>query len=102
MKKCLMKCINTSSVLYLLIAIRTCGETTDFKLLESEYRPITGLILRPTPNCFGVAEELGDGKFSKVFKASDKGPEPIVFALNVILHIVSHRHAHLLILFLKQ
>lgn len=70
--------------LYLLNAIRTCGETKDFKLLESEYRRVTGLILRPTPNCFDVVEELGDGNFSKVFKVTDKSPERNIFAMKVI------------------
>ena len=70
--------------LFLLRALKACGDTKDIKILEIEYNRLTNLILRPTPNHFEVINDLlGDGNFSKVFKVSSKTPDRTVYAMKV-------------------
>jgi tetratricopeptide (TPR) repeat protein len=53
----------------LLAAFKICGETKSLKELEAEYFAQSRTYLRPNPNDFEVKEELGDGNFSKIYKA---------------------------------
>lgn len=70
--------------LFLLRALKACGDTKDIKILEIEYNRLTNLILRPTPNHFEVINDLlGDGNFSKVFKVSSKSSDRTVYAMKV-------------------
>ena len=58
--------------LYLLRAFQECGETADFKNLETEVTKLSGIPARPRPNHFEVLEELGSGNFSTIYKCSLK------------------------------
>ena len=69
--------------LYLLRAFQECGETADFKKLESEISKQWGMPVRPRPNHFEVLEELGSGNFSKIYKCSLKSTGK-VYSLKVI------------------
>jgi serine/threonine protein kinase len=72
---------------HLLIACKDCGSAADgnkqFKELENELNKIYGTPLRPKPSDFEIMEELGDGNFSKIYKAelkSNRNP----YAIKVI------------------
>jgi tetratricopeptide (TPR) repeat protein len=67
----------------LLRALKECGETPDFKLLEKELTASSGIPVRPRSNDFDVLEELGSGNFSKIYKCSLKATGR-VYSLKVI------------------
>lgn len=87
--------------LALLNAIKECGESKELKSLEEELMTRTGIPLRPKSTDFEIVGELGDGNFSKVYKARHKSTDR-VFAIKVtychvctrIVH-VGATHAHL-------
>jgi tetratricopeptide (TPR) repeat protein len=56
----------------LLLALKECGETKDLKSLESLIFVRTHIALRPKSTDFEIVDELGDGNFSKVYKACHK------------------------------
>jgi tetratricopeptide (TPR) repeat protein len=56
----------------LLLALKECGETKDLKALESLIFVRTHIALRPKSTDFEIVDELGDGNFSKVYKACHK------------------------------
>ncbi len=56
----------------LLSALKECGETKDLKSLEELIFTRTHIALRPKSTDFEIVEELGDGNFSKVYKACHK------------------------------
>jgi tetratricopeptide (TPR) repeat protein len=60
-----------------------CGEKAPLRALESEYFTLCQIYLRPNPNDFDVKEELGDGNFSKIYKATLKSTGA-VYAIKVI------------------
>lgn len=68
--------------LHLANAIKDCGETKELKALEEELFIRTGIALRPKSTDFEIVEELGDGNFSKVYKAEHKKNKKI-FAIKV-------------------
>lgn len=75
--------------LFLLKALKQCGETKELKSLEVEYNKLAhGLILRPTPNAYEVLDdELGDGNFSKMYKVANKSADKTIYAMKVRMHI---------------
>ena len=68
--------------LALLSAIRECGESKDLRALEGDLLQRTGVAVRPRPTDFEILAELGEGNFSKIFKASYK-PTGIIYAVKV-------------------
>lgn len=52
-----------------LVALKEFGELKEFHQLEQELFDKTKIPLRPRSNDYDIVEELGDGNFSKVFKA---------------------------------
>jgi tetratricopeptide (TPR) repeat protein len=74
--------------LAILAALKECGETKDNKALEEDLLVRTGIPLRPKSTDFEIVGELGDGNFSKVYKAQHKATDRI-FAIKVI---ISHRN----------
>ncbi len=56
----------------LLLALKECGETKDLKSLENLIFVRTHIALRPKSTDFEIIDELGDGNFSKVYKACHK------------------------------
>ena len=64
-------------------ALKECGASSEFKALEVEYAKKTGILIRPGPNDFEVIDELGDGNFSKIYKAKAKVTGK-VYAMKVI------------------
>ncbi len=56
----------------LLAALKECGETNDLKSLEEIIFVRTHIALRPQSTDFDIVDELGDGNFSKVYKACHK------------------------------
>lgn len=64
-------------------ALKEVGESAEFKALEVEYAKKTGILVRPGPNDFEVIDELGDGNFSKIYKAKSKVTGK-VYAMKVI------------------
>lgn len=68
---------------FLLLALRDLGNTKDLKKLEAESFAMTGILLRPNPNDFEVIEEIGEGNFTKIFKASLKSTKRI-YAIKTI------------------
>jgi len=60
---------------HLLLAFKDCEKAEankDFKTLEEELDVKYGSPLRPKPGDFDILEELGDGNFSKIYKAKFK------------------------------
>lgn len=82
--------------LAILSGLKECGESKEMKQLEEELMTRTGIPLRPKSTDFEIIGELGDGNFSKVFKAQHK-PTGKVYAIKVhsislyCLHIVPLR-----------
>ena len=70
--------------LAILSALKECGECKEQKALEEELLTRTGIPLRPKSTDFEIIGELGDGNFSKVYKAKHK-PTDRVFAIKVCL-----------------
>jgi serine/threonine protein kinase len=71
---------------HLLMAFKECGSDTgakNFKDLESELNELYGTPLRPRPGDFEITDELGDGNFSKIYKANLKTSGG-AFAIKVI------------------
>jgi tetratricopeptide (TPR) repeat protein len=71
----------------LLNAFKDCGESKEMKQLEDELLSLTGIPLRPKPTDFEIVGELGDGNFSKVYKALHKSTNR-VFAIKVCTQFV--------------
>ena len=69
---------------YLLIALKDVGETKELKALEAEIDKMFGTPLRPKPGDFDILSELGDGNFSKIYKAALKTDPSKVYAIKVI------------------
>eukprot|EP01038_Epipyxis_sp_PR26KG_P010236 gene10236-13769_t len=67
----------------ILVALKECGECKELKLLEEEIFSRTEIALRPKSSDFEIVDELGDGNFSKVFKAMYKKTKK-VFAIKTI------------------
>ena len=70
--------------LALLAGLKECGESKEMKSLEEELLTRTGIPLRPKSTDFEIIGELGDGNFSKVYKATHK-PTNRTFAIKVVL-----------------
>lgn len=68
--------------LAILNGLKECGEGKEMKLLEDELLTRTGIPLRPKSTDFEIVGELGDGNFSKVYKALHKSTNK-VFAIKV-------------------
>jgi tetratricopeptide (TPR) repeat protein len=68
----------------LLNAINLCGDSKDLRVLDEEITLATGVPVRPKPNDFDIVEELGEGNFSKIFKAVYK-PTQTTYAVKVDL-----------------
>jgi len=72
---------------YLLVAFKDCGAASEsnaqFKQLEEELGRLGGAPLRPRPSDFETLEELGDGNFSKIYKAKLKA-SGAVYAIKTI------------------
>eukprot|EP00605_Chrysophyceae_sp_TOSAG23-4_P000136 GSChrysophyteH1.ASY1.ANO1.155.1 assembled CDS len=71
---------------YMLIAFKECGseaESKTFKDLERELNDMYGSPLRPKPSDFDIMEELGDGNFSKIYRAQLKANK-VDYAIKVI------------------
>jgi tetratricopeptide (TPR) repeat protein len=66
----------------LLNAINLCGDSKDLRVLDEEITATTGVPVRPKPNDFDIVEELGEGNFSKIFKAIYK-PTQRTYAVKV-------------------
>lgn len=66
----------------ILNALKECGEGKEMKALEEELLTRTGIPLRPKSTDFEIVGELGDGNFSKVYKAVHKSTNK-VFAIKV-------------------
>lgn len=81
----------------LLNAIKECGESKELKSLEEELLTRTGIPLRPKSTDFEIVGELGDGNFSKVYKARHKSTDR-VFAIKVRIPHQSIFASHLQIL----
>lgn len=73
----------------LLNAIKECGESKELKSLEEELMTRTGIPLRPKSTDFEIVGELGDGNFSKVYKAKHKSTDR-VFAIKVNTTYIGH------------
>lgn len=69
--------------LSILTGLKECGESKEMKQLEEELMVRTGIPLRPKSTDFEIIGELGDGNFSKVYKAKHKATER-VFAIKTI------------------
>lgn len=68
-------------------ALKDCGEQSkELKELEAEVLTRTGIPLRPKSTDFEVIGELGDGNFSKVYKAVLKATGQ-VFAVKVLYYL---------------
>ncbi len=70
---------------YMLVAYQSCESDThkDFKALDTELETLSECPLRPKPGDFDIVDEIGDGNFSKIYKASLKSNKK-VFAIKVI------------------
>lgn len=68
---------------YLLIALKD-GASTEMQSLENELDNLYGSPLRPKPGDFDILGELGDGNFSKIYKAALKESPEKVYAIKVI------------------
>lgn len=68
--------------LALLHMLKECGEVKEAKGLEDELFKYTNIPLRPKSTDFEILSELGDGNFSKVYKAEYR-PTGEVFAVKV-------------------
>ncbi len=64
-------------------ALKDCGETKDLKALEEAIFVSTGIALRPQSTDFDIVDELGDGNFSKVYKACHKKTKKL-YAIKVL------------------
>lgn len=73
--------------LAILAGLKECGESKEMKSLEDELLTRTGIPLRPKSTDFEIVGELGDGNFSKVYKAMHKSTER-VFAVKVLVLFV--------------
>lgn len=69
--------------MYLLIALNKCGETKEFKALETTLLELTGVPVRPRTQDFEMIDELGTGNFTSIYKAAYK-PTDVVYAIKVI------------------
>lgn len=69
---------------YLLVAIKDAGDAKEMKALEVELDQLYGSPLRPKPTDFDILSELGDGNFSKIYKAAFKSSPEKMYAIKVI------------------
>mmetsp|Transcript_2778 Transcript_2778/g.4182 ORF Transcript_2778/g.4182 Transcript_2778/m.4182 type:complete len:928 (+) Transcript_2778:61-2844(+) len=69
--------------LYLTIGFNECGNSKHLRVLEQDILDATGIPVRPKPHDFDTIEELGDGNFSKIYKAEHK-PTGKVYAVKTI------------------
>lgn len=75
---------------YETVALAGCTRTTPnftplpSQALDAELTAATGVPSRPKPTDFDILDELGDGNFSKIFKAEYK-PTKKVYAIKVII-----------------
>jgi len=69
--------------LYLVIGFNEHKDSKFLKALDTELTAATGVPSRPKPTDFDIVEELGDGNFSKIFKAEYK-PTKKQFAIKTI------------------
>lgn len=67
---------------HLLYAITQCGEKKELTSLESELQSIFGFKIRPKAGEFEIVEELGEGNFTKIYKAKYK-PNGRIYAVKV-------------------
>lgn len=80
----------------LLYAMKVCCVTDnsrgsrDFKQLEDEIYACTQIPVRPRSTDFEIVDELGDGNFSKVYKARFK-PSGVVYAVKTIERATADR-----------
>lgn len=68
---------------FLLVAYQECESDKDFRSLDGELETLSECPLRPRPGDFDIVDEIGDGNFSKIYKASLKKSKKI-FAIKVI------------------
>lgn len=67
----------------LLAALKEFGELKEFKQFEQELFEATKIPVRPKSSDYDIVEELGDGNFSKVFKAVYKATG-LTYAIKVM------------------
>jgi tetratricopeptide (TPR) repeat protein len=68
--------------LAILNGLKECGESKEMRQLEDELMTRTGIPLRPKSTDFEIIGELGDGNFSKVYKAQHRATQK-VYAIKV-------------------
>jgi tetratricopeptide (TPR) repeat protein len=68
--------------LAILNGLKECGESKEMRQLEDELMTRTGIPLRPKSTDFEIIGELGDGNFSKVYKAQHRTTQK-VYAIKV-------------------
>jgi 3-phosphoinositide dependent protein kinase-1 len=71
---------------YLLVAFQECEKSEsnkEFKQLEADLGLILGCPVRPKPGDFDILDEIGDGNFSKIYKACLKSSKR-EFAIKMI------------------
>lgn len=68
----------------LIIGFNECSDSKHLKTLEKEISDITGIPVRPKPHDFDTIDELGDGNFSKIYKAIHK-PTNKIYAIKVLV-----------------
>jgi tetratricopeptide (TPR) repeat protein len=73
--------------LCLLNAFNVCGDSKEFKVLDDEITLESGVPVRPKPNDFDIVDDLGEGNFSKIFRAIYK-PTGCSFAMKVLYSLV--------------
>jgi tetratricopeptide (TPR) repeat protein len=76
--------------LCLNIALKECGDVKEFKTLEQQLFELTGVPQRPNSNDFDILTELGDGNFTKIYKASYKKTGKI-YAIKVFMQLFYYR-----------
>jgi tetratricopeptide (TPR) repeat protein len=78
--------------LAILNGLKECGESKEMRQLEDELMTRTGIPLRPKSTDFEIIGELGDGNFSKVYKAQHRATQKVyaikvgAFALSACLY----------------
>ena len=68
----------------LLLSYKQCNESKVLQALEKDFFAKSGYYLRPKPHEFDVKDELGDGNFSKIYRALFR-PTGDVYAIKVIV-----------------
>jgi hypothetical protein len=82
----------------LVIAFNECHESKHLKLLEKELFDLTGVPVRPKPHDFDTLDELGDGNFTKIYKAIHK-PTQTIYAIKVWSLLLLPSFSYLLLCF---